>query len=434
MKEQTVARREVVALALATACWAALSCTYLYGEGPGENRAKVLHVALRGADYKSIQAAVDAAEPGVEIVVENGTYTESIWIAKARLTLRSASKHGARIVAPQKKDAFGLGEDANYITLDGFDITAPGGNGIQANRNGIKHVLNHHTIIKNCHIHDCGGGGIQLNHGDYRTVEHNIVRHCASTGPWDQSGISFWQAIALDRQPGFHNVVRGNILRDNSNPPNGTDGNGLIIDDFRNTQQGSTNGIYPNDTLVENNVAYHNGARGIHVFLSDHVVVRNNTAYHNNWDNTNTATWRGELSCVKSSDVKWYNNIAVASSAANVNNSAMMDGGGNQNTEWASNLFFDSDKPTRPSVNLSGGADRKAVLASNLVGIDPRFMAPGTATDPDFRLKVDSPAIDAAVAAKAPATDILGNTRDKRPDIGAYEFPARKDEGHHGSR
>ena len=137
---------------------------------------KVLQVAPQGADYKSIQAAVDAAEPGVEIVVENGTYTESIWIAKARLTLRSASKHGAKIVAPQKKDAFGLGEDANYITLDGFDITAPGGNGIQTNRTGIKHVLNHHTIVRNCHIHDCGGGGIQLNHGDYRTVEYNIVR------------------------------------------------------------------------------------------------------------------------------------------------------------------------------------------------------------------------------------------------------------------
>ena len=90
-------------------------------------------------------------------------------------------------------------------------------------------------------------------------MEHNIIRHCASTGPWGQSGISLWQAIALDRQPGFHNVVRGNILWNNSNPPNGTDGNGLIIDDFRNTQQGSTNGIYPNYTLVENNVAYHNG-------------------------------------------------------------------------------------------------------------------------------------------------------------------------------
>ena len=409
-------------VALAAACWAGVSCTYVFAEGSTAASTKVLHVASQGADYKSIQAAVDAAEPGVQIVVENGTYTESVWIAKARLTLRSANKHGAKIVAPQKKDAFGLGEDANYITLDGFDITAPGGNGIQTNRTGIKHVLNHHTIIRNCYIHDCGGGGIQLNHGDYRTVEYNLVQHCASTGPWGQSGISFWQAIALDREPGFHIIVRGNILHDNSNPPNGTDGNGLIIDDFRNTQHGSTNGSYPNSTLVENNVTYNNDARGIHVFLSDHVVVRNNTAYHNNWDNTNNATWRGELSCVMSSDVKWHNNIAVASSAVNGNNTAMMDGGGNQGTEWAGNLFFDSDKPTTPSVKISGGADRKAVLANNLVGSDPQFVAAGTGANADFRLKAGSPAIGTAIAANAPTSDVLGRKRKDKPDIGAYEL------------
>ena len=322
-----------------------------FEEGSTTASAKALRVAPQGADYKSIQAAIDAARPGAEIVVDSGTYTESLWIAKPRLTLRSATRHGAKIVAPPKRDAIGLGEGANYITLDGFDITAPGGNGIQTNRTGIEHILNHHTIVRNCYIHDCGGGGIQLNHGDYRTVEHNVVRHCATTGPWGQSGISLWQAIALDREPGFHIVVRGNILWNNSNPPKGTDGNGLIIDDFRNTQHRSTNGVYPNKTLVENNVVYQNGARGIHVFLSDHVVVRNNTAYHNNWDDTNDATWRGELSCVNSSDVNWYNNVAVASSAMNVNNTAMVDGGGNQGTEWAGNLFFDSDKPKERAGN-----------------------------------------------------------------------------------
>jgi pectin methylesterase-like acyl-CoA thioesterase len=55
----------------------------MFGEGPSEGSAKVLRVALQRADYNSIQAAVDAAQPGAEIVVENGTYTESIWIAKA---------------------------------------------------------------------------------------------------------------------------------------------------------------------------------------------------------------------------------------------------------------------------------------------------------------------------------------------------------------
>ncbi len=345
MKEKTVRRYWTGLAVVAVACWAGVSCTYVFGQGISTGSTKVLRVALQGADYKSIQAAVDAAEGGAEIVVENGIYTESIWIAKSRLTLRSANKHGARIVAPQKKDALGLGEGANYITLDGFDITAPGGNGIQTNQTGIKHILNHHTIVRSCYIHDCGGGGIQLNHGDYRTVEYN------------------------------------------------------------------------------------NGAHGIHVFLSDHVVVRNNTTWHNNWDNTQDATWRGELSCVNSRDVKWYNNIAVASSAVNGNNTAMMDGGGNRGTEWAGNLFFDSDKPTTPSVKISGGADRKAVLANNLVGTDPQFVAPGTGANADFRLKAGSPAIGTAGAANAPTSDVLGRKRDDKPDIGAYEFGAKREDG-----
>ena len=222
-------RLRLVVVALTAACWVCVSCGYVFGEGLGTGSAKVLHVAPQEADYKNIQAAVDAAGPGVEIMVASGTYTESIWIAKAGLTLRSANKHGAKIVAPQKKDAFGLGVGANNITLDGFDITAPGGNGVQTNGTGTRHVFNHHTIVRNCYVHDCGCGGIQLNHGDYRTVEYNIVYHCVSTGSWDQSGISFWQAIALDRKPGFHIIVRGNILWNNSNPPKGTDGNGLII-------------------------------------------------------------------------------------------------------------------------------------------------------------------------------------------------------------
>lgn len=134
---------------------------------------------------------------------------------------------------------------------------------------------------------------------------------------------------------------------------------------------------------------------------------------------------------MNSSDVKWYNNIAVASSTVNGNNTAMMDGGGNKSTEWAGNLFFDSDKPRTPSVKISGGADRKAVLANNLVGTDPQFVAPGTGADADFRLKVGSPAIGTAVAANAATTDMLGSTRGNRPDMGAYAFGANEEKLRH---
>jgi len=388
---------------------------------------RVLRVAPQGGDYQRIQAAVDAASPGDEIVVEDGTYNEAITIAKANLMLRSKNRNGAKIVSPQGRDALRLEEGANYITIDGLDITASE-NGIHANKTGIDHIFNHHTVVRNCHIHDCGAGGIQLNHGDYRIVENNVIHHCAAASRWFHSGISLWQPVALDREPGFHIVVRGNVLYSNSNPPGGPDGSGLIIDDFQHTQYGSKHGEYPNSTLVENNVSYNNGGRGIHVYKSAHVVVRNNTVYHNNWDLNNNATWRGELSNVDSSDVKWHNNIAVTNSAINANNTAMLDANvgayHNKDVEWVGNLFFDSAMPTAQSLKIASGADKAAILANNMLGFDPQFVAPGEGPDADFRLKAGSPAIGAARAVNAPESDLLGMRRDGRPDIGASEYGA----------
>ena len=279
--------RLVLLLLLVLAVSAVLAAGPLQGIRPtpgavaGDAPTQILRVAPQGGDYPTIQAAVDAASPGDMIVVADGTYNEAVTIAKPDLTLRSENLHGAKIVGPPSRDALRLGEGANYITIDGFDITA-GHNGVHAHEARQDHVLNHHTIVRNCRIHDCGASGVQLNQGDYRVVENNVVHHCAAAAPWFGSGISICVPIASDREPGHHIVIRGNVLYGNSNPPGGTDGNGIIIDSYRHPHSGGEDGEYPNSTLVENNVSYNNGARGIHVFRSAHVVVRNNTVYHNN--------------------------------------------------------------------------------------------------------------------------------------------------------
>ena len=425
--------RPVLLLPLGLAALAAVAAGPLQGIRPAQAQAgagaatRVLRVAPQGGDYPTIQAAVDAASPGDMIVVADGTYNEAVTIAKPNLTLRSENLHGAKIAGGPDRDAVRLREGANYITIDGFDITA-GHNGVHAHEARMDHVLNHHTTVRNCHIHDCGAGGVQLNQGDYRLVENNVVDHCAAVAPWCSSGISICVPIAEDREPGFHIVIRGNILYRNSNPPGGTDGNGIIIDSFRHAYSGGTDGDYPNSTLVENNVSYDNGARGIHVFRSAHVVVRNNTVYHNNWDLTSDATWRGELSCVDSSDVKWHNNIAVTDSGVNPHNTALLDGDvgryHNQDVEWVGNLLFDSAAPASQSIKLASDADKAAILASNTLGPDPQFVAPGGGPDADFRLAAGSPAIGAGRAANAPADDLLGMLRDAQPDVGAYEYGA----------
>ena len=66
---------------------------------------------------------------------------------------------------------------------------------------------------------------------------------------------------------------------------------------------------------------------------------------------------------------------------------------------------------------------------------DPLFIDPLTPAGPDglwrtdddgFRLRLDSPCIDAGFGWHAPLRDILGLVRTGRPDIGAYEFGARR--------
>ena len=152
----------------------------------------------------------------------------------------------------------------------------------------------------------------------------------------------------------FRNIIRNNITYDNVQGPainwEHTDGNGIIIDGFHDTK-------YRYGTLIEGNVSYGNGGKGIHVFLSDFVTVRNNTVWHNNHDNANKGSWRGELSNAMGSHNTWVNNIAVADPRTDSRNRAINDvstnGYVNEDVKWYNNITFNGT-PREASV-LSDG-------------------------------------------------------------------------------
>src|SRR5207237_4035106 len=113
-------------------------------------------------------------------------------------------------------------------------------------------------------IHGCGGGGIGAVHADYITVEDNLVYNNAWYSVFGTSGISFYQFKNYDYATGYHNFVRRNrCFNNNSLVPwfktcEINDGNGIIIDDFRNRQNGSKLGRYSSRTLIENNICCYN--------------------------------------------------------------------------------------------------------------------------------------------------------------------------------
>lgn len=278
----------------------------------GRPAARTLYVAKNGKEdgdgsatrpFSSIQQAVDTAQAGDVVLVGDGEYREGVWVerqgrADAWIALRAQHQQRAKIIAPGDKSGVFLSSAARYVEVGGFDISTEGTGA------GISGWAPEHTRLLGNPIHDSGGGGINIAHGDHHFIADNALHQSAYTNPYQTSGISVWEPNAADDEPGFHIVVRNNVSYSNENKGQGdgkvgpevSDGNGIIIDSFRATNDSGTRPDYVHGALVENNLVYDNGGAGVRVFLSDHVTVRHNTAYGNYRATGPSGTYKGELS------------------------------------------------------------------------------------------------------------------------------------------
>jgi len=117
-----------------------------------------------GADFSSIQAAVDAASTGDTIIVSEGTYLEQITIPIS-LTLSGQNKDTVII------DCSGS-DNCIYITnsnvqINGFTITNANGNGIRADYSDLN--------IKNVTITDNDERGIFFVHGKKIAIRDSAI-------------------------------------------------------------------------------------------------------------------------------------------------------------------------------------------------------------------------------------------------------------------
>lgn len=382
------------------------------------------YVATNGSDsaagtsaapFRSIEHASEVVDPGDTVIVRAGTYRETIWIheggtAGSEVTFKSETPGGA-LLRPASSDAYStLNVRANYVNLEGFDVVGGGGHGVD--------IEGHHVTVRGITAHDSGGSGIATARSDWLTIENNVVYGNAATNGYATSGISLWQNVAAGSGTAeFRNIIRNNIVHDNAQGPqidwDHTDGNGIIIDGFQDTN-------YTRGTLIDNNLSYHNGGKGIHVFLSDYVTVRNNTVWHNNWDNANPGSWRGELSNAIASHNTWINNIAVADTSTNSWNRAInnVTTGGyvNQDVHWSNNLTFNG---TVGDVSVLSDYGLPSAANGNLLGVNPMFVGAPS----NFHLQAGSPAVNAGSSAEGLASsDLDGGPRVVGTvDIGAFE-------------
>jgi Ca2+-binding RTX toxin-like protein len=323
-----------------------------------------------GSPFRTISKAMKAGlEPGDEVVVRSGTYRESVVInkdgaANNYITIRSEVPGGAKIDPPGNKVGVNIG--ANYVKVEGFEVTG-------SKTGGITAMNVHHVEILDNIVHHNQNEGIFAGKSDYLLIEGNEVYANAAKG--GASGIHLKAAYNVTGNTsdnGFRIIIRDNVSYNNVTKFGmKTDGNGIILDDFQNTQISSLP-PYRFKTLIEGNIVYGNFGRGIQAAWSDHVTIRDNIAMHNNSD-LRSGLWRGELSNMGSNDNHWSNNIAISNPRADnpaIVNVSFQGDPSNRNVSWNSNTTFNGTRGD-DSVYANASNSEPTTGNGNRLGVDP---------------------------------------------------------------
>lgn len=376
------------------------------------------------APFRTINEAVKSnLMPGDVVLVKPGVYKETVNLPKTKsgaagrpIVFRSETPRAAKIQA----NSYGFFITANYVTIDGFEISG-------ATRSGISGDDVHHVEIKNNISRNNKTGGIYFRRSDFLLIDGNVTSGNAADGVTSGISIHKSQNVTGDmKTKGFRIIVRNNISFNNLTINAGnTDGNGIIFDDWMLRNKYTESGLKPYTFpgLIENNLVYNNGGSGIRVYATNNITIRNNTSYHNSTDPKRAdSAWRGELQNSTSSNNVWVNNIAVASLknskyASAISDVYHKDWGANKNVVWANNLTFNG-KVGDKSIGIGSGSISGN---GNLLGVDPRFVSASTG---NFRVSANSPAVNAGTVKYGSSMTALGGTSRvvKTIDIGAYEI------------
>lgn len=252
------------------------------------------------------------------------------------ITIRAAKGFNPRIRA---SGFAGVQIDADYIQICDFEIfgVARANNQTEQTKVGVSVVNSHHVRIANNEVRNFSSGGIAANSSNNIEIVGNNVHHNSYWSGEQGSGISVFQPdkrlgdkksfyqIEIAGNRSHHNENRVTAPRTNSDPAKriATDGNGIILDDFRNGFRTDGRPAFDGRTLVANNVVFKNGGRGIHGAPNGGIKVHiiNNTSYHNmqslsagfvpfdGWANSEI-TVAGTFDEV-SQNVKVVNNVAI---------------------------------------------------------------------------------------------------------------------------
>ncbi|MBC7651368.1 MAG: right-handed parallel beta-helix repeat-containing protein [Deinococcales bacterium] len=435
--------------------------------------AQVWHVAGNGDDandgkttktaFKTLQKAANLVQPGDVVLIGDGVYTDTGKSdGSAVVNIFKSGKPNAWITFKAEIGAkpvvhpygwCGIQIKGSYIIIDGLTVIGNNDSTVLLhaqedakkkqpnpyfNSNGIvvegrknkPEEKPHHTIIRNCEVGKCAGGGIVGLEMDYLTVEDCKVYENAWFMRYGGSGISLLNNWAFDDAPGYHIIIQRNYVWNNKTLVNWetigklSDGNGIILDVTDQARSGATNpnadAVVKKDTtavnapqinpkpkrpewkgraLIANNLSAYNGGSGIHVFRTKYVDIINNTTYHNGG-----IVGYQELFPNNSEDVVILNNIIVPRPGGKVTSNNK-----NTNIKWDFNLY---------------PIDQNVFKGANDIVADPKFLdIQLDITKGNFRLAKTSLGINSGSKDVPQVKDITGKLRPigGGTDRGAFE-------------
>jgi hypothetical protein len=385
-----------------------------------------------------VQSAIPTPAPGYCINVAGGNYTLSSDISITHGG-GSANKTGYLVYRSDPNNAqpgFTPGMDAVHIIMTGGEVRIGSGtsntryiwfDGINFDGNNNRALVclsleanansnpnTHHVWITNSIVQSCQQSGIQWNYTEWLWMIHNTIPNNSSVSGYQGSGISIYEPVVVPNYTPtgtigssdptqdnywcsafpnvcYHIVVAYNVMHDNSNPPGGTDGEGLIFDDWGH-EQNPPNTRYTGNGLAMGNISYHNGSHGLenNGGGTGLIVFVNNTAYNNNWDSSQSATYRSGLySNYATGQMYMFNNIGYAIPGSGVlqYNAGILDQHSTVASYIHNNLGYPAGQDVGPPSSYPTTGTNK-----NDDGVDPKMINPGAAT-PNFALQAGSPAI-----------------------------------------
>lgn len=385
--------------------------------------------------WRTIAKAANAMIAGDTVIVNPGTYSEKVATVRSgtstnRITFRASGKVVTK--------TFTIGH--NYITIDGFEMTA-------ANQGYMMPVTGSYCEILNNVIHDTGAtwGIIQLNSNNVGCLIKNN-RYYSSTGPGDDLPVIILSGnnniaesneigpakdIDAFRVWGTGNIIRNNYIHDITMSPGsvahmdviqtfGGSSNNIV---FERNIINNTNGNYFQIFMTEysgsattgnwdirNNLYI--GVNGQANFGIPNIRFCNNTLYNVGGSNKLVMYLYDAAGKSNYSGAQIKNNIFVPASNIDSYRQVMAVGSSGTNVQISSNLISRISTFT----GVSGFADPNGIN-----GGDPKF---ANASGYDFRLLSSSPAIGRAATLTGfnYDYDLTPRPQGSAWDIGAFEY------------